>query len=62
MQVHELKQAVACDKNSGCTLQEQRRSEFAYELLLSSQQMLQDHHILGQSTFLDQVASADEGL
>ena len=35
----ELKRAVTCDKNSGCRLHEQRRSEFAYELHLPSHQM-----------------------
>ena len=35
----ELKRAVTCDKNSGYRLHEQRRSEFAYELHLSSHQM-----------------------
>ena len=32
----ELKQAVICDKNNGCKLLEQRRSEYANELHLSS--------------------------
>ena len=32
IQLPELKRAVTCDKNSGCRLHEQRRSEFAYEL------------------------------
>ena len=39
MQLSELKQAVTCGKNSGCRLDEKRRSEFTYELHLSSQQM-----------------------
>ena len=30
MQLPELKRAVTCDKNSGCRLHEQRRSEFAF--------------------------------
>ena len=44
--------------NSGCRLHEQGMSEFSYELNLSSQH----RHILGQSTFLDQVASTEERL
>ena len=58
MQLPELKRAVTCDKKSGCRLHEQKRSEFAYELHLSSQQMWQHHYIISQSTFLDQVVSA----
>ena len=34
-----MKRAVNCDKNSGCRLHEQRRSEFSNELHLSFQQM-----------------------
>ena len=32
MQLSEVKQAVTCDKNSGCRLHEHRRSGDAYEL------------------------------
>ena len=39
MQLPELKWAVTGDKKSGCRLHEQRKSEFAYELNLTSQQM-----------------------
>ena len=52
-QLPELKRAVTCDKKSACRLCAQRRSEFAYELNLCTQH----RYILGQSTFLDQVAS-----